>query len=289
MRTQSLSLSRLFSFFNAPLGAPLVCLAALSACGNDTSVNDEANETTAASSTADETDTNGPSDTSDDNTEAPTTDTTDGSSFIGDDSADTGSDGGMGMLGDQCSTNSDCADDLFCNGIPGFGGVCSTCNSDADCPDGGNCTVGGEGYFLCGDGSAGQLCETDEVCAADLYCAEVANLGGLINGNFCSECNDDSHCEPGQLCAPSIEFTGLTDVSGERTCIEPGTIENDQLCDADGAGNEQCINYCTSASFMGLITVGICGDCETDDDCAEGTTCMAAVLGLDGFSGSVCG
>jgi hypothetical protein len=285
MRTQSLSLSRLFPL----LGAPLVCLAALSACGNDTSVNEEANETTAASGT-DDTDTNGTSDTNDDNTEAPaTTDTDEGSNFIGEEGADTDTEGGSAMLGDQCSTNSDCAEDLFCNGIPGFGGICSTCNSDSDCTDGGNCTLGDQGYFDCGDGSVGQMCESDDVCADDLYCAEVANLGGLVNGNFCSECKDDSHCEPEQLCAPSIEFTSITDVSGQRSCIEPGTIENDQLCDHDGAGDEQCINYCTSASLMGLITVGICGDCETDDDCAEGTTCMAAVLGLDGFAGSVCG
>src|SRR5690606_9780436 len=210
-------------------------------CGDDTTGNEDGNETTAASGTAAETDSADDMDTAmDSNTdeaEGPV-DTSDDGNFIMDDGPDTAETGALGNLGDQCMSDGNCAEDLFCNGIPGFGGICSECGSDADC-DEGNCTFGAA-YFTCGDGSAGQMCESDEVCGDDLHCAEVANLGGLINGNFCSECSDDSHCADGQLCAPTIEFEDLMNVAGERVCIEPKTAPNDQLCDADGAGDEQC-------------------------------------------------
>jgi hypothetical protein len=268
---------------------PLLCVAGLvAACGNDTPATDDANETTAASGTdtqADaETDAEAEAESPTD-TDEPTTDTNDDGTFIGEESPTT-EEGGAGNLGDQCSSQGDCAEGLHCNGVPGFGGICSECNSDADCEEG-NCTFTGA-YFGCGDGSLGQNCESDEVCGDDLYCAEVVNLGGLFNGNFCSECQTDEHCPDGQLCAPSIEFSGLEDVSGHRTCIEPNTAPNDQLCDADGAGDEQCIGYCMTADLMGLIEVGICGDCKTDEHC-DGGTCTPAMISFSGFSGSTCG
>jgi Cys-rich repeat protein len=194
--------------------------------------------------------------------------------------------GGLGNLGEMCQTDSECVEDLFCNGVPGFGGVCSECGSDADCPMG-NCTFTGA-YFGCGDGSEGQMCESDEVCGDGLFCAEVVNLGGLFNGNFCSECKVDADCPEGQLCAPQIEFMDLMNIAGQRACIDPESAPDGQLCDADGSGDEQCSGFCTTADIMGLLEVGVCGECETDADCAMGT-CMPAMVGLDGFAGSTCG
>lgn len=276
-------LTRPSPLFSAFCLATLGCFATLtSACSTEAPANDDASETTAASGTAAETDTNEPSDTSD---SASPSETDDGGNFISDEGPGT-TEGGDGDLGAQCSDDSNCADGLVCNGVPGFGGVCSDCSSDADCP-GGNCTFNG-GYFACGDGSLGQMCESDAACGDELYCAEVVNLGGLVNGNFCSECKDDSQCTDGQLCAPIVQFTGLDDFSGQRSCIDPGTAPNNQLCDADGSGDEQCEGYCTTADIMGLIVIGVCGECETDAEC-DGGTCAPAMVGLDGFSGSTCG
>lgn len=281
MRTPTLSLSCLFS---------LVCFAGLStACADDTTAADDANETTAASSTAADTESSGAADTT--TTTAgetlPGTDTADTMSFVAEETPDTGVDtGGLGNLGDQCMADTDCADDLVCNGVVGFGGVCSLCGSDADCRSG-NCTFTGA-YFDCGDGSLGQQCESDAVCGDGLFCAEVVNLGGLFNGNFCSECKVDADCMDGQLCAPQLEFMDIMNVAGQRACIDPKTAPDNQLCDANGSGDEQCENFCTTADIMGLIEVGVCGQCETDMDCAMGA-CTPAMVGLDGFSGSVCG
>jgi len=279
MRTRAMTLSRLF---------PLLCAASLAiGCSDDTTSSDDANETTAASGTGNDTESDDTAmDTSTD--DPPTTDdTTDTNSFIMEEGPDTGmEEGGLGNLGEQCQADTDCVEDLFCNGVPGFGGICSECASDADCPSG-NCTFTGS-YFGCGDGSQGQMCESDEVCGDGLYCAEVVNLGGLFNGNFCSECEADTDCADGQLCAPQIEFMDLMNIAGQRACIDPETAPNGQLCDADGSGDEQCMGFCTTADIMGLLEVGVCGECETDADCAMGT-CMPAMVGFDGFAGSTCG
>lgn len=272
MRTRSLT----------PSLFPLLCTAALAlGCSDDKPAGDDANETTAASGT--DTESSGPSDTSDESPPDTDTDTSDTNTFVMDEETP---DEGAG-LGEQCQSDAECADDLFCNGIPGFGGICSECANDADCPMG-NCTFLGA-YFGCGDGGVGQQCQSDAVCADDLFCAEVVNLGGLFNGNFCSECKVDADCPDGQLCAPQIEFMDLMNVSGQRACIEPNSAPNDQLCDANGSGDEQCEGFCTSADIMGLIEVGICGDCETTGDCPDGMTCMPAMISFSGFSGSTCG
>ncbi|NJK31373.1 MAG: hypothetical protein HC927_02555 [Deltaproteobacteria bacterium] len=261
------------------------CATAL-ACGSDsTNADDEAGETTAAEGTDSESESEDESTTTTD----PTTSTSEDGSFIPDDESSSGETATMsGNLGDMCASDADCMEELFCNGVPMLGfAVCSECGSDSDC-DGGNCTLSTNGYFECGDGSAGQMCETDMACGDGLYCAEVVNLGGLFNGNFCSECEDDSHCENGQLCSPMIEFMDLMNIGGEKTCVDPGTVPDGQLCDADGNGDEACMGHCTTASLMGLIEVGVCGECETDADCMGGT-CMEATIGFDGFAGSTCG
>lgn len=270
---------------------PLLCVAALSiGCGDDTPVAETAGETTAASSTADTSTSSSDEATSDTDTPPDVTTTATTGNFVTDESPDTAdTDVPPGNLGDMCMTDAECAEDLVCNGVVGLGGVCSECASDTDCPDGSNCTISPSGWFACGDGSQGQMCESDATCADGLYCAEVVDLAGLFNGNFCSECSDDSHCMNGQLCAPQVEFTGLMDISGQRSCIDPESAPNDSLCDDAGSGDMQCEGFCTTADLMGFIQLGVCGDCETDMDCPMNGTCMPAMIGLDGFSGSVCG
>jgi hypothetical protein len=271
---------------------PLLCVAALSiGCGDDTPAAETAGETTAASSTAGETSTGDTTTDTDTDTPPDVSTTATTRSFVSDEAPDTTADTDtpLGNLGDMCMTDDECAEDLFCNGVVGLGGICSECASDTDCPDGSNCTITSNGWFACGDGSQGQMCESDATCAEGLYCAEVVDLGGLFNGNFCSECSDDSHCADGQLCAPVIEFMDLMNISGQRSCIDPESAPNDSLCDDAGSGDEQCAGFCTTADLMGFIMVGVCGDCETDQDCPMNGTCMPAMIGLEGFSGSVCG
>jgi hypothetical protein len=273
---------------------PLLCVAVLSIGCSDDAPAETAGETTAASSTAGETST--PDTETDADTDTPpdvsTTATT--GNFVSDEAPDTAdTDVPLGNLGDMCMTDAECAEDLVCNGVVGLGGICSECASDTDCPDGSNCTITGNGWFACGDGSQGQMCESDASCADGLYCAEVVDLQGLFNGNFCSECSEDAHCMNGQLCAPQVEFMDISNISGQRACVDPESVANGSLCDDAGSGDEQCMGFCTTADLMGFIQLGVCGECETDQDCGGmgmmGGTCNPAMIGLDGFSGSTCG
>ena len=253
------------------------------ACGGDDQAGDSGGETTDPG--GDDADSSPSDDDSD--TNAADDDDGDDGSFIPEEGIDTGMEAGdPGMLGELCEGPGDCAEDLVCNGIPGVASICSECASDSDC-DGGNCTFNGI-FFGCGDGSLGQMCETDEACGSELFCADVIDLGGFLNGSFCSECKVDEDCTGGQLCAPMIDFGGFPSITGSRNCIDPGTAPQDSLCDADGSGDEQCEGLCTTGSFMGVFEIGLCGECEVDGDCLSGT-CMPAVVSAEGFSGSLCG
>lgn len=264
---------------------PLLCAALLlSACGDDKTSAEEGSETTAMSSTAG---TSTEESTTDDGTDPDTSTTNDTASFVAEEGPGT-TESAPGNLGDMCQSDSECAEDLFCNGIAGFGGICSECGGDADCPENSNCTLSSDGWFACGDGGIGQLCELDTSCAEGLYCAELINLGGLFMANFCSECSEDMHCENGQLCVPQLEFADIMDFSGQRACVDPGTHPNGSLCDFETNGAEQCEGFCTVASLMGFVDVGLCGECESDADCIDEMTCAPAQVGLEGFSGSFC-
>lgn len=259
----------------------VAALLGTSACSDDTTAAEEAGETTAASGTGTETETDGETDASDADGE---TTTNDDGTFIAEEGPDTSDTAGPGNLGDMCADDGDCADDLFCYGLPGLGGICSECGGDSDC-DGGNCTFNGM-WFACGEGNAGEMCETDDACADGLYCAEIVNVGGLFAGNFCSECAEDAHCADGQLCAPEFELMGAMGPEGQRVCIDAGTHPQDSLCDLGGSGDEQCEGFCTEVDIMMLITLGVCGECESDEDCMGGT-CTPAAFGF-GLEGSTC-
>ena len=190
--------------------------------------------------------------------------------------------------GSQCSADSECESEI-CVDIGGFAGVCSECRTDAECMDSGdglNCSIGADGFFACGQGEQGTMCMSDEACGEGLVCAQVVDLNGFFNDQFCSECNADEQCADGQLCVPDFDLGAFT---GERVCAEPGSLENNSLCDSA----EQCATgICGTADVMGFLQFGVCGDCETDADCDQGQTCTPAsadVLGGGGLMGGTCG
>ncbi|MFV8753763.1 hypothetical protein ACNOYE_24735 [Nannocystaceae bacterium ST9] len=238
-------------------------------CTNPVDVDDEVGDTSDASEASSSSDSTSSDSTSSDSTSSDSTSSEDDSGFV---PLDTDSTGGLGDPGQACASTSDCAEGLFCTQIQALGMVCSECTSDADC-GGDNCTLSNEGYLECGDGSLGQSCETDEVCAEGLSCAQV------FASSACSECKDDGECVEGQLCAPLLD---LDHGFAHRTCIEPNTHPDDQFCDPSGAGDQQCEGFCTQ-----VFGIGLCGECETDADCQDGT-CTPAEFGAEGFLGSSC-
>lgn len=213
----------------------------------------------------------------------------DGASFI---NMDGGSDGPVGPQpnGAQCSTNDEC-ESMFCYTIPQLGGVCSECLVDADCGSG-TCAISPASmYAVCTDGSMGVMCNSDEGCMGDLVCTELIDTGGLINASFCSECGPTAPCAGDDVCAPVYD---LANFGGYMACAAPGSVPNDGGCPIDDMGTPDgtaCSSgICTAADvFMGLVTVGVCGECASDDDCTAPATCTPAAASMSGLTGSVCG
>ncbi len=189
--------------------------------------------------------------------------------------------------GEPCSLDDECMSGN-CYLIP-MGGFCAACNEDADCPAGG-CQVDLDNQTAtCTDGSLGTMCGTDAACGAGLVCAELFDAKGFVNASFCSTCKTDEDCPGAELCAPQYVDGEL---AGYRTCVAPGSVPNDQGCpvDGNGVGNDAACasGICNVADAFGLgILIGVCGECETSQDCGGGV-CIDAVASLMGVQGAKC-
>ncbi len=171
--------------------------------------------------------------------------------------------------GEQCSRSDECASGS-CFPLPGAPvGVCSDCESDADCMrDGepGGCTFGESFWAVCGTGAQGELCMSQEACMEPLVCVEIVAGSGFMT---CGECLDATACAPMQLCLP---------VQNSTQCIDPGTVENGEFCSAPNDG--ACVStHCTPLLFMNMeIGLFTCGECSLDEDCEPGQVCMPAEI-----------
>ena len=213
--------------------------------------------------------------------------------MTGDGDGDETGDGDGDMMGDlpngaTCTNNGECMSGN-CYLVPFLGGYCGECDEDVDCAEGG-CTppnpFDDAPVSTCNMGEAGGGCETDEVCQDGLSCGVVLDLLGLISVSTCGECASDAECMGGDICAPVVI---VEQFSGENTCIEPGSLGQDEFCDLMGSGDMACENVCSAIDIEGLAELGACGECNTDDDC-NGGTCVAGEFVLESgqLSGSVC-
>lgn len=203
----------------------------------------------------------------------------------------TGPGQGPQPLGGQCTNDDEC-ESMNCYTTPLMpdGGVCSECNEDQDCVDAGSgisCTFGGLGYATCTDGSLGNQCMSQEACQDGFFCEAVIDIPipGIVP-NTCSECSTSADCDMGKICSPQVDAMAF---SGQKVCVEPGSVPNDSFCPHDQPdGDDACMSgHCTVATFMNIVMLGLCGECESDADCMGGA-CTPAMVGQTGISGSVC-
>ncbi len=201
-------------------------------------------------------------------------------------STGTGSEPMPGPNGSPCMGPGDCESE-FCYTVPTMGGFCSECLTDEDCGMG-TCSVDLMlGYAVCTDGSLGVMCSSDEGCMEPLVCATVVDTGGVFPLDFCSECRDDVPCTDGQLCTPVIDIEALGGFNG---CVDPMSVPNNGACPLVGGVGDGAVcqsGICTSALALGLVPIGLCGECAVDADCPGGT-CTPAVADMNGVSGSIC-
>lgn len=176
--------------------------------------------------------------------------------------------------GASCMENEECISGK-CYVIELLGGICGECTSDADC-EGGGCSlpnplasppVGAH----CNMGEPGAGCMSDDVCADGYQCATILEVPGILEAATCSECLTDAECDEGLLCSPTYD---VLNISGQNICREPGSVPNGEGCDFDGTGDTACTSgLCAMVDIMGLLQVGVCGDCEVDADCTAPDVC----------------
>ncbi len=219
----------------------------------------------------------------------PTTSTTDNSAgFITTATTTNDTNTGPKPNGSMCASDDECVS-MNCFSVLGMG-FCADCNEDQDCVDAGTgtaCTLDAMSMnAICTDGQLGSSCMSDEACAGG-KCGPVIDIPipGIIP-DLCNECDTSADCMDGKLCSPVFDIMAF---SGQKSCVEPGSVENNNLCTKGPDGPMVCkSSHCTSATIMGIVELFICGECDTDMDCAMGQTCNPAEASMNGFSGSVC-
>ena len=183
-------------------------------------------------------------------------------------------------MDDQCESGS-------CY-VTGIGGLCGECSGDDDC-EGGGCSLPNplamppEGS-VCNTGMLGDGCESSDICEEGLDCVEIINVPGILMASTCSECTTSAECTD-QVCNITVD---VANISGQKECVDEGSVADGSFCDIEGDGELACTNHCAEASIKGLLTFGVCGECRDDDDC-DGGTCTDPEVGLDGsITASVC-
>ena len=198
----------------------------------------------------------------------------------------------VGAGGGMCSKDDECANGWKCYVLPLVGGLCGECLVDADCPDGG-CTppnpLAGVGA-VCNTGKPGAGCETDEVCdnTCNNVCGVAFDATQIIKVSTCGACRTDDDCANGAICAPEVDFGGF---SGINHCVPPGSVAHGDTCSLTAGGGEACASgKCATATIMGIVNIGVCGECLGPEDCAPGQVCTDAYIvpETSEFIGSIC-
>jgi hypothetical protein len=203
-------------------------------------------------------------------------------------------------INSPCTDSSGCGCDTEkCFVVPALGGFCGECLTDADCAPGG-CSVpnpiAGVGA-TCNMGGPGEGCMSDAVCvdADNGICGTLLEVPGIITVATCGQCKVNADCTDPALanCTPTYDVPNF---KGKLDCVADGSIENNNGCslEDDGgnpAGNKACKSgFCGEASVMGLLKLGVCGECNSDADCPMGQMCTDPAVDLDmgALVGSVC-
>ena len=191
---------------------------------------------------------------------------------------------------------------MKCFNVPFFNGFCSECLADADC-DGGGCTVPNPVAMkgaTCNKGEPGAGCETNDVCAdpANGICGKLLDVPGIISVSTCGECASNADCVDPALanCTPTYDVKNF---SGKYVCVGDATVPQDGGCNLapddmnKPVGNKACASgFCGTADVMGILKLGVCGECNSNDDCVQmgKKTCTAAVVDLNAAAliGSTC-
>ncbi len=230
----------------------------------------------------------------------------------------------------ECVADADCGGDAVC--APD--NTCVPCHDDAaaggiddGCDDALPACIGAGTSATCVACAADADCETGEVCDpsnACVPCHDSAMTGGVDNGcsddtpacvgtaanATCVECEADSECDAGEVCAPDnvcvtchddmaageiddgcsagmpaclVDTSVMPAASSCVECIADADCGGDLVCDP---ANNACVpchdsssagvdSGCSAAAptCVGSGASATCEACDSDDDCATGEVC----------------
>ncbi len=262
-----------------------VALFLATATGCSTDEDDDPDATASVGETGSSGDATDPSATMTAGMTGPMTGTTAGMTTVGDTATTADSSGEVppepGPNGTMCEENEECISG-FCYYNSALGGICGDCNTDADC-EGGGCSLPNPlaqppTGAVCNMGEPGAGCMSDEVCEGDYTCATILEIPGIFEAATCSECITDADCDGGQLCSPSYD---VLNISGQRVCVDAGSVANGEGCDHLGTGDDACTSgLCAVVDIMTLLQLGVCGDCGVDADCTAPEVCLEADIDI---------
>ncbi len=195
--------------------------------------------------------------------------------------------------------DSECADERGCGCesgkcfvIPVLGGWCGECLDDGDCSPGG-CTIPNLSSSVgsrCNKGEPGAGCESDAVCSdpEHPHCGVVLQVENIFTLATCGACVSNLDCPPAaHNCTPIYDIPNW---AGVFECVSDDVVPSGEGCNlADNGqgepiGNDVCASgRCGMTKWMGLIEIGVCGECNSNADCpVNAPKCQNADVDPDG-------
>ena len=197
----------------------------------------------------------------------------------------------------NCSINSDCDSPLVCV----FGRCHDQCAESRDCPSGERCVSSMTGGVcqLAQESTctAGTLCDTGEVCGADMQCrVQCTSAMSCIMGDYCLTTGATGACysasnsddQPALIAAGILAADGavISDASGAMLASDGGTQDaGGGPSGGDGAGSDGTVvaNSCPSAQTQFGNTAQ--GDSNPNFTSGVGVRTGSALLIFSGYSG----
>ena len=239
-----------------------------------------ASETTAAIGEADSTSAGGRDESTSDDGDSTTTGATSTTSTTSTTGAETATTEDGLPNGSECSEPSQCGSG-HCFLLGPLGGICGECTTDADCRYGcgtANPLVDPPLPSTCDDGMLGAGCSDDLACLDGLVCSSVVEVPGIVDVGTCGTCGVDVGCAPDEACTLVADYNQL---QGQHDCVPAGSTPDGMSCSLQFDGESACANHCEAVTVMGLLEIGICGECLADDDCMGlGETCVSGSFNL---------
>lgn len=168
-------------------------------------------------------------------------------------------------------------------------GTCQECTGPAVCNDGVGCT-----RDLCVAGACVSVDECAPTC--DGGCPATLAAGCKVNGRCDGTVCTYDNALDGKACAVTPGLQGVCAAGSCVECVSAAQCNDGIACTTDGCSNGSCVHVdgcqtgcgpdgaaCTLPTGAGVCSGGVCVQCLSDGQCADGLVCT-----LDACSAGFC-